>query len=66
MLPRATENTVVGYMRPAGLYLDHIVLDNIKMAKAVVEKKKSIFKKLKKYEKYLEMQRKQMKNYRPK
>jgi len=26
MLPRATENAVVGHMRPAGLQLDHTVL----------------------------------------
>jgi len=41
MLPRATENTVVGHMRPMGRWLDYIVLDsNIKMAKSAVERKK--------------------------
>jgi len=28
MFPRATENTVVGHMRPAGLQLDHTDLIN--------------------------------------
>jgi len=49
MLPRASENTVVGHMQPTGLQLDHTVSDsNMKMAKSAVVKKKSIFIKSKK------------------
>jgi len=28
MLPRATENSVAGHIRPAGLWLDHTALHN--------------------------------------